>query len=171
MFNSLQKIKLPNYTLAQLYNEGLILDKTNTAKPLQEKKEGIKSLGECKNGIVFLVHNTDAPIINNNVLDLLIAILTKLNLSLQNVAIVNTAHQQFTYQDILKQFNAVKIIFLGVEVDKVSLPIVFPKYKVQAYAGCSYLCSAALDALKGTDPQIIEEKKLMWNSIKNLLLN
>lgn len=171
MTDHLQNIKLPNYTIAQLYSNVLIGDKTNTVKPLQQFNSDIKSLGNCQNGIVFIVHNSEDVIINNDVLDLLIAILTKLNLSLQNVAIVNTAHQAYTYQDIIKQFNATKIIFLGVEVDKVSLPIVFPKYKVQAYAGCSYLCSAALDTLKGNDPKIIEEKKLMWNSIKGLLLS
>lgn len=171
MFDSLQKIKLPNYTIAQLYTNVLIADKTNTGKNLLENDIAIKHLGNCENGIVFVVHNSEVAIVNNEVLDLLIAILSKLNLSLQNVAIVNTAHASFSYQDLQKQFNASKIILFGVQVDAIALPIVFPIYKIQQYGGCSYLCSAALDTLKGNEPAILEEKKHMWTVMKQLLLN
>lgn len=169
MVDILQKIKLPNYTLAQLYSNVLIHDKSNAAKPLHENAATIKHLGNCEKGIVFVVHNTDAATINNDVLDLLVAMLGKLNLSLQQVAIINRANSEFSYQEILKQFNATKIILLGVEVDKISLPIVFPMYKIQAYGGCSYLCSAALDTLKGAEPAVVAEKKQMWSSMKALL--
>jgi hypothetical protein len=168
MTNSLLKATLPIYSIAQLYKHALITQNTNTTKAAANKAT-IKHLGNAEKGIVFIVHNPNAAIIENDVLDLLVAMLTKLQLNLQHIAIVNSANEEISYQQIQQQFEAQKIILLGVNTETIGLPLVFPMYKIQVHGTCSYLCSAALESLKGTNPTIIEEKKIMWNSIKQLL--
>lgn len=168
MTNSLLSPTLPAYTIAQLYKDVLIAQKLSTAN-IVANESAIKHLGNAEKGIVFVVHNPNAAIIENEVLDLLVAMLTKLQLNLQHIAIVNTANGNINYLQLLQQFEAKKIILLGVDTETIGLPLVFPMYKIQAHGVCSYLCSTALENLKGTSPKVVEEKKQMWNSMKQLL--
>ena len=176
----LNHIELSPAVFAELYPEtligepGTVINKTaqhETTQPIQEtlspvitKSETWRSLGNNQQKILIIVQSPDAVHLPDKELEFLTGILSACKLTLADVAIVNIQEQTASYKELTSHFGS-RIVFLF-DVDPVSfgLPINFPHYQIQAYAGNSFIYAPALKALENDRL----EKSKLWVSLKRL---
>jgi len=176
----LNNISLPASLVVNLYHSSLIADDETVTKkkdvaetieenatPVIEKNESAawKSLGSNAKNILIIVKSKEAVHLPDNELAFLTGILGACKLSLADVAIVNlNNHPGATYKELTTFFKS-KIVFLfDEEPAAFGLPLSFPHYQIQAFAGNSFLYSPSLKDLENDK---IEKSKL-WVCLKRL---
>jgi hypothetical protein len=180
-------IQLPDFVLADLYKNTLVItsdagEKPNTllAQATQKVPEKVPEtvqtvqkkwyLGENKRGIVIIVKDENAVFINDEWLETLTKLLDALKINLADTAIVNTVHTQVGFAQLQTELKARHIFLFGVTTEQIQLPFAIPDYQVQNYAGCTILRSPVLTLVapaKTTDG-IKAEKRKLWESLKRI---
>jgi hypothetical protein len=173
-------IELPASVIVELYQSSLIDSNetivTETAVAEEVKKEKIadidttsasqwKSLGSNLKNILVIVNNNEAVHLPDNELTFLTGILGACKLNLADVAIVNlNNHPEASYKELTSFFKS-KIVFLfDTEPAAFGLPMSFPHYQIQAFAGSSFLYSPSLKELENDRV----EKSKLWVCLKRL---
>ena len=109
MNTSLEKIQLPDFILADLYKENLVILKEiqviekQTAKIKNELPETKWFLGDNKKNICIVVNDLEAVYLNEDLLNFLTTILDACKLNLGDVAILNYNNNNFQYSFIKEQ--------------------------------------------------------------------
>jgi hypothetical protein len=190
---SFDKINLPDLLLADLYKDGLVVidNEVNASKihkqpEIKEKEEvipvrktvaenpgnaGLKPLsflGNNKKNISIIVKDDKAIHLQDELLDILSAILSACKLNLADVAIINTHNQQVNDAILRSELKPTSVIFFGVETSETGLPFSIPDYKVQLFNNCSYLQASPLMKMKGNSTEAKLEKSKLWVCLKNL---
>jgi hypothetical protein len=174
----LNHIELPAFVVAGLYHSSLISDKelqdNNTGVdeievelPLVETDSGSpwKSLGGNLKNILVIVNNTTAVHLPDNELTFLTGILGACKLSLADVSIFNlNNHPATTYKELTSFFASKVVVLFDTEPSSFGLPMSFPHYQIQAFAGISFLYSPSL---KNLENDKVEKSKL-WVCLKRL---
>lgn len=168
----LNNIKLPPQLIASLYPYSLIDDKgvNKQALPgpevLDEKNEPalLQWLGDNKKQITIIVREANAKYVTDEGLQLLTNMLTACKLSLADVAIVNLHNQDFAYQQIVDQLKPRIGLLFEVEPSGFGLPMKFPYFQIQPYAGCSYVYAPSLSELEKDKTQRMN----LWVTLKRL---
>lgn len=169
----LNSIELPAFVVADLYHSSLVEAGQAPAKalpvaPIVEKEEPVskwKWLGENKKSILVIVSYTDAVYLPDNELSFLTGVLGACKLSLADVAIVNRDnHPETLYKELTAFFKSKIVLLFAVEPAAFGLPMSFPHYQIQAFAGNSFLYSPSLKELENNR----EEKTKLWVSLKRL---
>ena len=173
-------IELSASVVVDLYQSSLIDSNetivTETAEAEVSKKEKLpvadtisasqwKSLGSNHKNILIIVNNDEAVHLPDNELTFLTGILGACKLSLADVAIVNlNNHPEVSYKELTSFFKS-KIVFLfDTEPAAFGLPMSFPHYQIQAFAGSSFLYSPSLKELENDRV----EKSKLWVCLKRL---
>jgi hypothetical protein len=173
---SINHIELPASVVVGLYQSSLI-DSGNTmvnktiAEKVLEPDTGLatgsvwKCLGSNLKNILIIVKSTEAVHLPDNELTFLTGILGACKLTLADVAIVNiNNHLEVSYKEFTSFFKS-KIVFLfDIEPASFGLPMSFPHYQVQDFAGNSFLYSPALKELENDKV----EKTKLWVCLKKL---
>jgi len=176
----INNIELPASVVAAFYQSTLIennkMESKNEVVPEIVKDETLntnkkvttgewKSLGNNQKNIMIIVKNNEAVHLTDNELTFLTGILTACNLTLADVAIVNlNNYLEATYKELTTYFKS-KIVFLfDTEPAAFGLPISFPHYQLQAFAGNSFLYSPSLKDLENDKVQ----KSKLWVCLKRL---
>lgn len=176
----LNHIELPPILVADLYFSSLIGDRetrppkgaetgiSDEEKSSQaEKSPGFlwKSLGSNQKHILIIVKTSEAVHLPDHELTFLTGILGACKLSLADVAIVNLYnHPQSSYKELTSFFKS-KIVFLfDMEPAAFGLPMHFPHYQIQAFAGNSFLYAPSLKELENDRV----EKSKLWVCLKRL---
>lgn len=176
----LNHIELPPIVVADLYYSSLIGGPETT--PPKGAETGIpdeqkssqsenspsalwKSLGSNQKNILIIVKTSDGVHLPDHELTFLTGILGACKLSLADVAIVNLHnHPQASYKELTSFFKS-KIVFLfDMEPAAFGLPMHFPHYQIQAFAGNSFLYSPSLKELENDRV----EKSKLWVCLKRL---
>ncbi len=163
-------IKLPVSVIADIYHSYLIEGNEQMQEDLapiikQEKNAKWKSLGSNDKNILIIVNSSEAVHLPDNELTFLTGVLTACKLSIADVAIVNRHHYPDAGYKELTSFFASKIVLLfEIEPAAFGLPMNFPNYQIQAFAGNSFLYAPSLKQLENDK---IEKSKL-WVSLKRL---
>ena len=189
---SFHKITLPDLLLADLYKEGLVVlpgevpqsrdlqlteknDEAVTVSPAQKEKPGKKEaskplsyLGSNKKNISIVVKDEAAIHLQDELLDILSAILSACKLNLADVAIINSYTQEVNDNVLRKELQPSSVILFGVETSQAGLPFSIPDYKIQQFNNCAYLQSASLEKMKGNSTEAKLEKSKLWVCLKNL---
>ncbi|HQV55452.1 MAG: hypothetical protein IPH34_11755 [Chitinophagaceae bacterium] len=176
----INNIDLPAIVVEQLFNSSLIDNevaaekanpistpiKTETAsKSDNDSVQEWKSLGNNNKKILIVLKSEDAVHLPDNQLTFLTGILSACNLSLADVAIVNTInHPEVSYKELTTYFASKVVLLFDIEPATFGLPINFPFYQIQAFAGNSFLYSPSLNNLENDK---IEKSKL-WVCLKRL---
>lgn len=176
----INNIDLPAIVVEQLYNSSLVGNNTAAeekklvSEPVKiepaSNSEGSplkewKFLGNNNKKILIILKSEDAVHLPDNQLTFLTGILSACNLSLADVAIVNTNnHPQVLYKELTTSFASKIVLLFDIEPAVFGLPMSFPFYQIQAFAGNSFLYSPAL---KNIENNKIEKSKL-WVSLKRL---
>jgi hypothetical protein len=177
---SLNNIELPATVIADLYQNTLIdtgkID-LETAAPSPETKKGKgsvpetntgspwKSLGDNQKNILIIVKNDSAVYLPDNELTFLTGILGACKLSLADVAVVNLdGHPGASYKELTTFYKTKIVLLFDTEPAAFGLPMSFPHYQLQAFAGNTFLYAPSLKELENDK---IEKSKL-WVCLKRL---
>jgi len=169
----LNHIKLPALVVAELYHSSLIDPDEITTNPavadITEKMTAAgpiwKSLGENRNNVLVIVSYPDAVYLPDIHLGFLTGIIGACNLGMADVAIVNiNNYPDASYKELVSFFRSKIVLLFAVEPALFGLPMSFPHFQIQPFAGCSFLFSPSLKELE-TD-KILKSK--LWVCLKRL---
>lgn len=169
----LNHIKLPGSLVAELYHYFLIFpDENSVNQPLTDISDNkselnpvFKSLGENKKNILIITSYSDVIHLPDHDLDFLTGILSACKLSMADVAVVNLKNSEgATYQELLTFFKSKIVLLFAVEPVSFGLPMNFPHFQIQPFAGNSFLFSPSLKELE--NDKILKSK--LWVCLKRL---
>ena len=164
-------IDLPPFTVSELYRNTLV--DTSVLRQAEVKdatentgeKKAYKYLGNNEKNILVLVNNTNAVYLPDNELSFFTSIIGACKLSLADLAILNLHHYPQTgYKELMDFFHSRVIFLLGVEPSAIQLPVNFPHYQLQAFAGNTFLYTPPLQAIENDR----QEKTNLWTCLKRL---
>lgn len=175
----LNHINLPPAALAGLYGETLVSNNepgsipsvavkqevpTASEQPA-DKKATIRSLGNNQQQILVLVNVPDTVFLSDESLAFLTGVLSACKLSMADVALVNLHHNpDIPYQTLLTEFKSRIVFLFDKDPASFGLPMKFPHYQLQAFAGNTFLYAPSLQEL---EKDKVEKTKL-WGSLKRL---
>ena len=166
----LNNIKLPVSVMVDMYHSYLVevddqMRVDNELLIKQEKNAKWKSLGSNDKNILIIVNSNEAVYLPDNELTFFTGVLTACKLSLADVAIVNLQqYPEASYKE-LTFFFATKIVLLfDIEPAAFGLPMNFPYYQIQVFAGNSFLYAPSLKQLENDRV----EKTKLWVCLKRL---
>ena len=169
----LNHIKLPDSVVADLYRSSLIdMDETPVNKALDDNTETRpvtdsvwKWLGENKKNVLIIVNYQDAVHLPDDDLSFLTGIIGACKLSMADVAIFNLHnHPQASYKELVAFFKSRIVLLFAVEPASFGLPMSFPHFQIQPFAGNSFLFSPSLKELE--NDKVLKSK--LWVCLKRL---
>ena len=153
---SLNTIKLNTGLLVSLYEKVLVEKEVQNSAP--------KYLGENRKKITVLVNYPNRPFLPDEALQFLTNILAACKLSLSDIALVNWAQQPLSHSHYKNDLGATRIIAFDLDALQLSLPMNFPKYQVQEYDKCIYLCAPELESVQNDKG----EKQQLWAALQKM---
>src|SRR4051812_28583348 len=195
---SLTNINLPGFVIADLYRNSLIQPEGGT-KPQREvtspvveqqpvitasvsepvittqpvkKEEPVvyKTLGNNKQQISVVVNCPNDVYVPEADLAFLTKMLSACKLNMADVAIVNHATAPIAIDKLKAQLQPRSLLLFGVEPGEIQLPISFPTFKEQPYAGTTYLFTPALSQLNQETEEAKILKRKLWDCLKRMFL-
>jgi hypothetical protein len=91
-------------------------------------------------------------------------------LNMADVAIINHATAPVAIDQLKVQLQPKSLLLFGVEPADIQLPISFPPFKEQAYAGTTYLFTPSLTALNQETEEAKLLKRKLWECLKRMFL-
>ncbi len=178
---NLNHIKLPGNVIADLYKSSLISAEPlqtgiQEEKPVPVKKEIFsldtlvkipdwKSLGNNLKNILIISNNENVVYLPDDQLSFLTGILTACKMSLADVAIINfNNYPGIVYKDLISHLNSKHVLLYGVAPAVFGLPIDFPHFQPQKFAGTTYLYSPSLNELE--KDKLLKSK--LWICLKQM---
>jgi hypothetical protein len=183
---STQKIILPDFVIANLYGNNLvvesaivssekIIEKTASSKvPKAEQKKVITEvnkkwyLGNNGKQITIIVKELDAAYINDQHLQFLSNILTACKLNLGDIALVNLANTPLLFTEIEQKNQPKFLILFDISPNELVIPLAIQPYDVVVYNNCQMLLAPALSAMDGDSIAAKTEKGKLWMSLKKM---
>lgn len=124
-----------------------------------------KSLGSNAKNILIIVNNAVAVHLTDVELQFLTGILGACKLSLADVAVLNIHHYPGAcYKELTAFFKSKIVLMFDVDPVSFSLPLSFPQYQLQAFAGNTFLYAPSLKQLENNKV----EKSKLWVCLKRL---
>jgi hypothetical protein len=169
----LNHIKLPASVVAELYQSSLI---DSGESPVNQAMADIsdyeptarsvwKSLGENRKNVLIIVSYPDAVHLPDNDLVFLTGILSACKLSMADVAVVNlNNHPEASYKELVAFFKSKIVLLFALEPALFGLPMSFPHFQIQPFAGNSFLFSPSLIELE--NDKVLKSK--LWVCLKRL---
>jgi hypothetical protein len=191
---SLTNINLPGFVIADLYRNSLIQPEVGAlpqreAPPVVEqhpiapvkepvttqpvKKEepvAYKILGNNKQQISVVVNCPNDVFVPEADLQFLTKMLGACKLNMADVAIVNYATAPIAIDKLKTQLQPRSLLLFGVEPGDIQLPINFPPFKEQPYAGTTYLFTPSLSQLNQETEEAKLLKRKLWDCLKRMFL-
>jgi hypothetical protein len=165
---SLNEINIPPGAIVNLYKNVLIephREAEKTALISNPHRSSLSHLGNNKKQIAVIVNNPDAVHISDAELAFLTSILTACKLGLDDVAIINTANNsEKNFKKLFSLVPAIAVLLFGVKPEELALPVSFPIFQVQHFAGINYLYAPPLNEIE-KDKAI---KSRLWANLKKL---
>lgn len=179
---SFNKVLLPNFVIADLYKYSLVItinEKNNSISDSIPTKKSVDStkdlptqlnfLGSNNKKITIIVNDNKAVFLRDEWLEFLINILAACKLAIADVAIINIAQQtDINIGSIKKNTDPKFVLLFDMSTTQIGLPLLVPEYQVQNFDNCTYLASASLSKMLGSDELIKAEKTKLWNSLKRM---
>ncbi len=173
----LNHIKLPPTLVTGLYQSVLVNNseekfeeaKEPKAEPakLPETDDAFPSLGENKKNILVTVNHEGVKHIPDDDLSFLVAMLTACKLTLGDVAIINLKNfVEMDQKSIVARFQARVVFLFGTSPDQFGLPLNFPEFQIQSFAGSTYLFTPPLGEIRADETV----KRRLWESLKRLFV-
>jgi len=174
----LNHINLPAFLVADLYHCSLI-ESNGAPVSFQEEEVSIgkhtmpdiigtadwKYLGENRKNILIVVSYPDVVHLPDDDLHFLTGILQACKLSIGDVAISNfTNYTDKPYKEIISHFKSKHIFLFGLDPETFGLPMSFPHFQVQSFAGHSFLFSPELQKLE--NDKVLKSK--LWVCLKRI---
>jgi len=174
----LSDIQLNEAMLAGLYRQPLIPASKEDLEKAKEKPVSIvnasgvdipyKFLGKNQRHIVMIVDFPHDVFLPEEHLKFISKMLEACKLNLGHVAILNRAASAVDINRLKKELQPEFLLLFGIEPVSIQLPLSFPHFKDQEYAGCNYLFTPPLNELnQDTDEGKLLKSKL-WLCLKKM---
>jgi hypothetical protein len=154
-------------------DEGMppVTEPVAVTKPVkQEEPVTYKTLGNNKQQITVVVNCPNDVYVPEADLAFLTKMLGACKLNMADVAIVNYATASIAIDRLKTQLQPKSLLLLGVEPGDIQLPISFPPFKEQPYAGTTYLFTPALSQLNQETEEAKLLKRQLWDCLKRMFL-
>jgi hypothetical protein len=183
---STQKIILPDFVIASLYGNNLVVGKdiVSTEKmiekpvvpkvPKTEQQQVTADLNKQwylgNNGkqISIIVKELDAAYINDHHLQFLSNILTACKLNLGDIALINLANTPLLFSEIEQKNQPKFLILFDVNPAELLIPLALQAYDLVLYNNCQMLLAPALSVMNGDSMAAKTEKGKLWMSLKKM---
>jgi hypothetical protein len=129
-----------------------------------------KVLGNNKRNISVVVDFPSEVFVPESDLQFLTKMLSACKLNLADVAIVNHATSEVAIDQLKEQLRPLHVLLFGVEPTTIRLPISFPAFKEQAYAGTTYLFAPGLAQLNQETEEAKLTKRKLWDCLKRMFV-
>jgi hypothetical protein len=129
-----------------------------------------KVLGNNKKQISVVVNCPNDVFVPEADLQFLTKMLGACKLNMADVAIVNHATAAVHIDRLKIQLQPKYLLLFGVEPDVIHLPINFPSFKEQPYAGTTFLYTPGLSELNLETDQAKVLKRKLWDCLKRMFL-
>jgi hypothetical protein len=129
-----------------------------------------KILGNNKKQITVVVNCPNDVFVPEADLQFLTKMLGACKLNMADVAIVNHAVAAVHIDRLKVQLQPKFLLLFGVEPDQIHLPINFPSFKEQPYAGTTYVFTPGLDKLNLETDEAKGLKRKLWDCLKRMFL-
>ena len=174
-----EKIQLPDFLIAELYKGSLVDLETFKLKvtPLPVEEEGrdvvisnkkIKFSGENGKGVIIIINQPEAKFLREEELTFLTNILKACQLSLADIAIINNAKQEITYEAIKEQLSISVILLFDVEPSAIKLPFMIPAFQIQNFDGNKIVVAPPLPLINQPTQEGKLLKTKLWLSLKKV---
>ncbi|MBO9631651.1 MAG: hypothetical protein J7578_00940, partial [Chitinophagaceae bacterium] len=125
-------------------------------------------LGKNARHIAIVVFSPNEAYLPDDQLQLLTKMLDACKLNLGDVAIINQATQVVHFTHLGDQLQSQKVLLFGVQPEQIGLPMNFPGYKEQEYAGCTYLLANPLGDMNQPNEEGKALKGKLWGCLKKM---
>lgn len=143
---------------------------TITQPVKQEEPVTYKTLGNNKQQITVVVNCPNDVYVPEADLQFLTKMLGACKLNMADVAIVNYANAPIAIDRLKTQLQPKSLLLFGVEPVDIQLPISFPSFKEQPYAGTTYLFTPSLSQLNQETEEAKVLKRKLWDCLKRMFL-
>jgi hypothetical protein len=170
----LSDISLPGTVIADLYKQSLVqTGSLPPAGPAPDTKttaggNNYKFLGNNQQQIAIIVAFDNETWLPDDHLQFLTKMLEACKLNLGDVAIVNHAKKAVEIELIKEQLKPASVLLFGVEPVDIKLPLNFPHFKEQAFAGITYLHVPSLETLNQDTEDGKLQKSKLWVCLRKL---
>lgn len=127
-----------------------------------------KVLGNNRQHVAVIVRFPGEAFLPENHLQMLTKMIGACKLNLGDVAIVNDATQRIDINMLKDQLSPKRVLLFGVTPEETGLPLNFPAFKDQEYAGSTYLYTPSLDELNKETEEGKALKRKLWESLKKM---
>ncbi len=182
-------IQLPGVVIAGLYKKNIIQEEgkavagavTAPAEIIQpaapvvkptvqptaaDTTAAYKFLGKNQQHVAIIVRSPGEAFLPEQHLQLLTKMLSACKLNLGDVAIVNDASRQVEINQLKAQLFPKQVLLFGIGPEETGLPLSFPMFKAQEYAGTTYLYTPSLDDLNQETEEGKLLKRKLWDNLK-----
>lgn len=148
-----------------------VAEPVTAAQPVKkEEPVTYKTLGNNKKQITIVVNCPNDVYVPEADLQFLTKMLGACKLNMADVAIVNHASAPVVIDILKMQLQPASLLLFGVEPGDIQLPINFPPFKEQPYAGTTYLFTPALGQLNQETEEAKLLKRKLWDCLKRMFL-
>ncbi len=167
---STEKIQLPDFVIANLYTDNLVLGADVQLKQLQTEPIVVKQwyLGNNGKHILVIIKEPGVVFINDKHLQFLSNILNACKLNLGDISLVNLANYPMSYAALKEKLHPKFVLVFDLETKEIALPFTIPNFQVQQHDNCKFLFSTSLTKMDGDGQEEKIEKSKLWMSLKNL---
>lgn len=167
---SFKKLQLPNFIIAELYEDVLVeLDIPKiTAKKQKIISEKKWFLGENKKQIIIVVKDAEAVYLRDEWLQFLSAILSACKLNLGDVAILNYSKTNFSFAYLTDKLFPKFLLLFDVTPHEIQLPFTIAHYQIKQYNNCNFLAASSFQNMQGNTQEAKLEKSKLWLSLKKI---
>ncbi|HEY6978954.1 MAG TPA: hypothetical protein VH396_21815 [Chitinophagaceae bacterium] len=175
-------IQLPDFVLAGLYKDSIVLAAEKIAQPgkIQEQitnkkikddrdeKPLIKKwfLGDNRKNITILLKDASSVHINDEWLHTLTKLLAACKLNIGDTAIVNHLQQTKTFNELKESLQPQFVFMFDVTTQDIQLPFTFPHYQIQKYSNCTFMTVPVVTLTNDNSEFVKIEKRKLWEKMK-----
>lgn len=171
----INNLQLSHELIAALYPESLVVrnDRALTKKTSKTinpatTPDAYPFLGKNLRSISFLVHYPEGDFLPGEQLVFLQKMLAACKYSLDDIALVNTAHTLFDFAELRIQLQPRTIFLWGILPAAVGLKPGLPDFSISLLDGISVIPVLSPDLMSGNSPEGIEFKQRLWTCLKKL---
>jgi hypothetical protein len=139
-----------------------------TAQPAAANTAAYKFLGKNQRHVAVIVQFGGEAFLPEQHLQLLTKMLGACKLNLGDVAIVNDASRKVEINQLKEQLYPKQVLLFGISPEETGLPLSFPMFKPQEYAGTTYLYTPSLEELNQETEEGKLLKRKLWDNLKQI---